>query len=146
MNGFRRPSPDPHPDDPMSEERPAISLLDGEFSVCRLERMPDADVLQEPFFIAGTSDEISLVCRGPSIPDDAQYVSPGWSMLRIEGPLDFSMVGVISGISSVLADAGISIFVVSTYLTDYFMVRSGDLERTCGSLASEGYAVRRDPE
>lgn len=130
----------------MSSERPAISLLDGDFSICRLERIPDADALPDPFFITGTSDEISLECRGSAVPVDATEVSRGWAMLRAEGPLDFSMVGVISRISSVLADAGISIFVVSTYLTDYFMVRSGDLERTCGSLASEGYSVRRDTE
>ena len=130
----------------MTSERPAISLLDGDFSICRLERIPDTDALPHPFFIAGTSDEISLVCRGSCVPADAIGISPGWAMLRVEGPLDFSMVGVISGISAVLADAEVSIFAVSTYLTDYLLVRSEDASRACDALASEGYPIMRDAE
>lgn len=120
---------------------PAISLHDGEYSICRLRRIPDADAIQGIFFIARTSEEISLVCRSSCVPDDAEEVSPGWALLQVEGPLDFSMVGVISRISSALSDAGVSMFATSTFLTDYFLVRTPDVRKASASLASEGYEV-----
>lgn len=120
---------------------PAISLHGGEYSICRLRRIPDADAIDDIFFIARTSDENSLVCRSSCVPDDAEEVSPGWALLQVEGPLDFSMVGVISWISSVLSDADVSLFAVSTYLTDYFLVRAPDVRKAIASLASAGYDV-----
>lgn len=123
-----------------------ITVCDGGFSICRFGSIPDANSIPDPFFLAGTSEEVSLVCRSSCVPDGAEDVSAGWALLRVEGPLDFFMVGVISGISSVLADAGVSIFAVSTYLTDYLLVRDGDLQAACDALRSGGYVVRRDPE
>lgn len=125
---------------------PAIGLHDGEYSICRLRSIPDTDAMQGIFFIARTPDEISLVCRSFCVPDEAEDVSSGWALLQVEGPLDFSMVGVISRISSVLSEAEVSLFAVSTYLTDYFLVRTHDLRKAVSSLASEGYDVKGSSE
>ncbi len=67
---------------------------------------------------------------------------PGWSCLKLEGPLDLGMVGVLAGISRVLADAGVSIFSVSTFDTDYVLVRSADLERALTALRAAGALVK----
>ena len=70
---------------------------------------------------------------------------PGWSCLQVEGPLDFGMVGVIAGIAKTLADAQVSIFAVSTYDTDYFLVRTADVDKAVGALRAAGHAVLPHP-
>ena len=65
----------------------------------------------------------------------------GWRCLRVEGPLAFEMTGVLAALSGPLAEAGIPIFVISTFDTDYLLVKSGDLDRACATLANEGHVV-----
>ena len=65
----------------------------------------------------------------------------GWRCLRLEGPLPFEMTGVLAALSAPLAEAGIPIFVISTYDTDYLLVKSGDLDRACATLVNEGHDV-----
>jgi len=93
------------------------------------------------YSITRTQDEVSVVA-----PEDvdvgAAAREPGWSCLQLEGPLDLEMVGVLAGISRVLADAGVSIFAVSTFDTDYVLFRSSDLERALGSLREAGALVK----
>lgn len=87
-----------------------------------------------------TDDELSVVA-----PDDIDLGPgdrhPGWSCLQIAGLLDFAMVGVIAGISKLLADANIGIFAVSTYNTDYILVKTADIEKAVRALAAAGHAV-----
>ena len=97
------------------------------------------------YSITRTDDELSVVAPdnvdfdpGDLGPGDRQ---PGWSCLQIAGMLDFAMVGVIAGISKLLADAKISIFAVSTYNTDYILVKTADIEKAVRALAAAGHAV-----
>ena len=107
-----------------------LQLLTGNYVVCRLA--PDEPV---PAWALGhlvsttrTPEELSIVCRDTDVPGDVQS-EPGWRCLRVAGKLDFSLVGVIARITTVLADAGISVFTISTFDTDYFFVRKIDLDR-----------------
>ena len=109
-----------------------LRFIDADLSVCRLE--PDAPIpgwaLESRFYsITRTDEELSVVCDARCIPEDctASVVS-GWAMLRVEGVLDFSLTGVLSSITVPLADAGISVFALSTFDTDYLLIKKNDLE------------------
>jgi len=111
--------------------------LDVELSVCKIR---DVAVDWRGAFTAlvQTGDELSLVCESASVPADAVAVEPGWRAFRIAGTLDFGMVGVIAGIAGTLAAAGISVFVVSTYDTDYVLMKARDFERGLEALTGRG--------
>ena len=120
-----------------------LKVLDGGYSIHRLD--PDGDVPAMVFagefsFVAHTDDELSVVCPS-DIPLESSKVEPGWSCLKVLGPLGFDLTGILSGISSALAQAHISIFAVSTYDTDYVLVRSDDLDRTRNTLQQAGYRL-----
>ena len=126
----------------MSVVQPAIALLSGRYAVCRLE--PDAPV---PAWARGgfvsitrTTEELSVVCDEDSVPQDVRC-EPGWRCLKLAGPLDFSLVGVLQSLLSPLADAGISVFAVSTYDTDYVLVRDADLDRALAALRGAGWNI-----
>lgn len=95
------------------------------------------------FFLARTDREISLVCRKEDVPEKTLEREDGWRGFRIRGVLDFSLIGILARISSLLAEAGISIFALSTYQTDYILVREGDFERALDLLSSQGYTILR---
>ena len=86
-----------------------------EFSVCRIRDVKDIDFTKDFTFLFKTDDEISLVCESQYVPESAVAVEANWRALRIEGTLDFGMIGIIAKISNILTEAGISIFIVSTY-------------------------------
>ncbi len=113
-----------------------VEWLNGEFSVCRIRDAGDAD-LSVPFtFFAVTDTEKSLVCPTEACPANALKREDGWRCFRLPGPLDFSLVGVLAKITGCLRDAGIPVFAVSTYDTDYVLVRSADAERAAASLSA----------
>ena len=91
--------------------------------------------------ITRTRDEVSVVAP-EGLDLGATEREPGWSCLKLEGPLDLGMVGVLAGISHVLAEAGVSIFSVSTFDTDYVLLRSVDLERALAALRTAGALVK----
>ena len=114
--------------------------LDIELSVCKI-REPSVD-WRGPFTaLVNTGEELSLVCESGAVPADALAVEPGWRAFRIAGALDFSLVGVIAAISGALAAAGISVFVISTYDTDYVLLKAGDFSRGLEALRETGCAV-----
>jgi hypothetical protein len=90
--------------------------------------------------ITRTSNELSIVCALDDVPADAQ-AQRGYRGLAVRGPLDFSLVGIVAGLSAALAAASISIFVVATHDTDYLFVRETDLARALEALRGAGYAV-----
>ncbi len=115
-----------------------IAVLPETLAVCRLrasERIPSwALELHEGFVsITRTPDELSIVCPEEAVPPDTQ-VEEGWRALVLPGPIPFEQTGVLASIATPLAAAGISIFAVSTYDTDYVLVRAGDLERALEAL------------
>ena len=85
-------------------------------------------------------DELSIVCGEASVPPQAQ-AQRGWRAFGVEGPLDFSLTGVLSALATPLAQARISIFALSTYDTDYVLVRVQDLPRACEALTEAGHTA-----
>ena len=88
--------------------------------------------------ITRTPDELSIVCAEAAVPPDA-VAERGWAMLRVEGPLPFAEIGVVSSFASALAAAGISLFTISTFDTDYILVKAGRLADACAALAAAGH-------
>lgn len=118
-----------------------LKKIEGDFSVCRLNDVSEVDKKQQFFFAAKTDEEISLVCLTEEVPENTLSREDGWKAFRIQGVLDFSLIGVLSKISSLLAEGGIGIFVVSTYNTDYILTKRKDYERALGILVQAGYSV-----
>jgi uncharacterized protein len=120
-----------------------LSLLPEDFSVCHMA--PDAEfpkIWQFAGFwsVTRTHDELSLVLPSRYAPADAK-VSEGWRALMVQGPLDFSLIGIMAHLSDILAQAGVSIFAISTYDTDYLLVRDADLENAQAALRRNGCTV-----
>lgn len=118
---------------------PGLKVLPYDLTVCKTESVSDIDFSSDFFFAGKTDEEISLVCKTEDAPEKTTEREDGWRCFRIEGQLDFSLTGILSRISAVLADAGIGIFAVSTYNTDYVLVKARDLDRSVSSLKEAGY-------
>lgn len=123
-----------------------IQQLSAKFAICRLSSMDGVDLTSDFAFLAKTDDEISLVCEAGRIPENATAVQRGYSAFKICGQLDFSLVGIVAGIADILAKARISIFIVSTYDTDYFFVPSAERDRTAALLRDAGYRILDQPQ
>lgn len=127
----------------MSEKILTMKLLEGKYGVCRLDEnalFPDWANNSDFFSITRTSDELSVVCSQDNIPSEVKC-ERDWGILKIEGPLDFSLVGILASISAILAKADISIFAVSTYDTDYILVKNKDVISAIQVLGDERYEV-----
>lgn len=118
-----------------------FSLLLGEYVVCKLEELPIITWDDTFISLTRTSDEISLVCAADKAPASAMAVEAGWRILKTLGQLDFSLVGILAEVASRLADAGISIFAVSTYNTDYILLKQDQLAAAIGELQAAGHQV-----
>ena len=105
-----------------------LEKIAGDFSICKVANTKGIDFSRELLFFAKTPDEISLVCETAHVPSKCLAAEHGWKALKISGTLDFSLVGVIAKISNILAGAGISLFVVSTYHTDYILLKAENLD------------------
>lgn len=112
-------------------------------SVCKVADLSLVDPDSEPLLIGRIDDEVSVVCPTDMVPENTLERDDGWRAFRIAGQLEFSMVGVLAGISCVLADVGIPIFVVSTFDTDYILVKTKRFDETLRVLSEVGYAVDR---
>ncbi len=116
-----------------------LSVLKESFSVCKVASYEGID-LDTPFVFTGATDrEKSLVCPTDRVPVDTLAREDGWRAFRIEGQLDFSLVGILARISSILAAEKIGIFAISTFDTDYILVKAENLERALVALARAGY-------
>ena len=123
-----------------------LKKIDGEFSVCQVSDYSQARLDARYCFIGKTDAERSLVCLTADVPENAIARDDGWSGFRIEGVLDFSLVGILSKISSILAENGISIFALSTYNTDYVLVKRDSYARALAILACAGYTIEEDEQ
>ena len=124
-----------------------VAVLEGTLAICRLqpsERIPSwALELHEGFVnITRTPDELSIVCPQDAVPPDTT-VEEDWRALVIPGPIPFEATGVLSALATPLADAGIPIFAISTYDTDYVLVRQCNLERALEALDADKPNRRR---
>ncbi len=120
-----------------------LTLLPDHLAVCRLT--PDAAL---PAWVAGpgfvsitrTDEELSIVVRQDRVPGDMVAVGP-WRALKVQGPLDFALTGILAALTAPLADAGISLFAIATYDTDYVLVRAETLEAAINALTAAGHRV-----
>lgn len=118
-----------------------LKVLQEELSVCRLKSLPSPEKLGKLCFLGRTDEEISLVCPVEEVPDGFLAREDGWKAFRVEGVLDFSLIGILARISAILADAGIGIFVVSTYQTDYVLTKKEYFDAALAALAENGYEI-----
>lgn len=118
-----------------------LKRIDGDFTVCKVADITDIDLTKDFYFVARTDEEISLVCKTQDVPLETTEREDGWKAFRIQGVLDFSLIGILSKISSILAENKIGIFVVSTYNTDYVFVKSGNFETALQVLKDAGYII-----
>jgi hypothetical protein len=116
-----------------------LEIINNEFAVCKVENLNNVDLNKDYTFIAKTEEELSLVCPVESVPETTIEKDPGWKCFRVQGQLEFSLIGILSGISGVLANNKIGIFVISTYNTDYVMVKENQFDSAIECLEKAGY-------
>ncbi len=116
-----------------------LELVSGEFSVCKVEDYSGVDI-DRPFVFSGrTDEENSLVCPTAIVPENTICRDDGWKAIRLCGELDFSLIGILARITDVLAMNGISVFAISTYNTDYILMKEAEYGRAIESLKVAGY-------
>ena len=123
----------------------ALSVLAQPHAIVRVDpgaAVPDWAWSGEICSVTRTADELSIVCGEAAVPPGTQ-ADRGWRALKVHGPLDFSLTGVLAALSAPLANARISIFALSTYDTDYVLVKGEDLDRACDALEQAGHTVAR---
>ncbi len=118
-----------------------LKKLPYDLTVCKLADTADLDLNAEFYFIGRTDEELSLVCRTEDTPAGTTDREDGWRGFRIQGVLDFSLVGILSKLSGILAENRIGIFAVSTWNTDYILVKAENFDRAMDVLARAGYTV-----
>lgn len=119
-----------------------IKCLAEDFSVCQVVDFSQVDIGQPYVFISRTDEECSLVCPVERVPRNTTQRDDGWRAFRIEGVLDFGLVGILAKISGLLAEQKISIFAVSTYNTDYVLVKTDKSEQALAVLKDAGYRIK----
>ena len=116
-------------------------MIEHNLTVCKVRDVSDIDITAEFFFIGKTDEELSLVCKTDDTPDETIERDDEWKGFRIQGTLDFSLIGVLSKLSGILADHKIGIFAVSTYNTDDILVKEENFDKALKVLAAEGYTL-----
>ena len=112
-----------------------------DLTVCKVADASALDLTKDFYFIGKTDEELSLVIPTEETPAETTERDDGWRAFRIQGVLDFSLIGILSKISGLLADAKIGIFAVSTYNTDYVLVKKENYEKALVVLADAGYQI-----
>ena len=115
-----------------------LEKLRYDLSVCQVKDLADVD---DFLFLAKTDKELSVVCETAKVPENTINREDGWTAFRVEGSLEFSLVGILADLSHCLADAGISIFAVSTYDTDYILVKKDNWDKAKSALLNAGYEI-----
>lgn len=118
-----------------------LKILSWPLTVCKLAGTEQVNLADDFYFIGRTDEELSLVCRTEHTPSGTLEREDGWRGFRIEGTLDFSLIGILSKLSAILAENGIGIFAVSTYNTDYILVKEENLPRAIDALSAAGYEI-----
>lgn len=131
----------------MSERRWTLSVLPETLAIARLEPhaaipewLSSTDRPSRLLSITRTSTELSIVCLADRVPEQV-VVERDWRALEVAGPLDFSEVGVLASLTALLAGAGVSLFALSTFDTDYLLVRQSSLDRALEALREGGHTI-----
>ena len=118
-----------------------LKKLEYDLTVCKVEAITDIDMTADFFFIGKTDEEMSLVCKTNDVPKNTTQRDDGWKGFRIQGVLDFSLIGILSKLSGILAENNIGIFAVSTFNTDYILIKTENYEKALSVLSAEGYTI-----
>ena len=118
-----------------------LETIPYKLTVCKVADISAFDINKDFYFVGKTDEEVSFVCRTEDTPSDTTERDDGWRGFRIRGILDFSLIGILSKLSGILAEHKIGIFAVSTYNTDYILVKEENFDRALSVLRSEGYSV-----
>ena len=118
-----------------------LRLTEYQLTVCKLNNIREADGIGGFFTLSSTGREVSLVCEAPFVPAAAVGCEKGFRAFEIMGQLDFSLTGIVSGITTALARNKISVFVISTFDTDWILVKEAKLEKAIDALVGAGYNV-----
>jgi len=118
-----------------------IKKFDFDFSVCKVVDYSLVNLDTEFNFIGRTDEEKSLVCRTSDVPPNTIERDDGWKAFRIQGVLDFSLIGILSKISGILAENEIGIFAISTFNTDYVLTKKKNYLRALEILDNAGYKI-----
>ena len=119
-----------------------IKCIPGDFSVCKVTDYSNVNLEQEFCFLGKTDQENSLVCPTDQVPTNTIEREDGWTAFRIEGILDFSLIGILARLSGLLAEHQIGIFVISTFNTDYILVKKENYEKAISVMAEGGCSIR----
>ena len=128
--------------------RLSLLIVPGEFAVCQLA--PGAPVpvwatAGDFFSVTRTADELSVVCRSEVVPDGVTG-ERGWSCLRVAGSMPFTLVGVLAALTVPIAHAGVGVFAVSTFDTDYLLVKATDRPKAVAALRAAGHVVEGEAD
>jgi hypothetical protein len=121
-----------------------LLLLDDLLAVCRLPAdapLPDWTQGQALVAFIRTQEELTIICPEHFVPS-GMIAEPGWRALQVEGPLDFQLVGVLASLATPLAEAGVSIFAISTYSTDFILIKQSQIDVALESLRRAAHQVR----
>lgn len=119
-----------------------LHKLKGEYSILKLDSLPDVRAIDGFFALMRTDDEISLVCLNSEADKLNPYARENdYQVLRVAGQLDFSLVGILARMTGALAEAGIPVCAVSTYDTDYLLIKAGNMDSALKALEAAGFSV-----
>ena len=121
-----------------------IKRIEYNFSVCKVADYSLVKLDSEYSFIGKTDEERSLVCMTEDVPLNVTERDDGWRAFRIQGVLDFSLIGILSEISGILAENKIGIFAISTFNTDYVLTKKENYQRSLDVLDRAGYKIVGD--
>lgn len=120
-----------------------LKVINEAFSVCKIKSIDEINFEDSFCFVGKTDEELSLVCATKFVPSETIEREDGWRGLRIEGVLDFSLIGILSKLSTILAEEQIGIFAISTFNTDYLLTKEENFEKAVKALEARGYEVVR---
>jgi len=131
----------------MTRTKHTLTILPEILSICRLDKdaaIPAWALASRFFSLTRTAEEFSVVAPQAQVPEGVKR-DPGWRCLKVDGPLDLAATGVLASLTNPLAQEGISIFAVSTYDTDYLLVKEENLEKAVQILSQNGYQIEYQP-
>ncbi|MCB0404725.1 MAG: ACT domain-containing protein [Bdellovibrionales bacterium] len=120
-----------------------LEIIPDLFAICRLDAQSAIPnwAIKSPFFsVSKTADELSIVCEQKDVPPGIK-AERDWRCLKVAGPLDFSLTGILASLAAPLAEKGVSLFAISTFDTDYLLVKSNQLQRAAEALKKAGHVV-----
>ena len=120
-----------------------LKIIEETFSVCKVEDYSGIDLQADFVFTGSTDEEKSLVCPSRLVPANTIERNDGWRAFRIMGVLEFSLIGILSKISTCLAENNIGIFAISTFNTDYILTKAENFEQAIKTLESKGYRIAK---